>query len=123
MTQLLKAKEVAKLLQVDRSTIYEWAREGWLPSVALSSGAVRFREEDVEEFVKTRTRPNGNGASRQNQAHQSTPSKEPHKVTRRRLLSSFTRRCEVSPWIFNWHLLGYERATDFLKFVKEDDVL
>lgn len=86
MTKLLRASEVAEILQVDRSTIYEWAREGWLPSVALTPGTVRFRETDVEEFVQKRARPNGNGASRQNHAHHSAPTKEPHKVTKRRLL-------------------------------------
>ena len=86
MTKLLRASEVAKLLQVDRSTVYEWAREGWLPSVALTPGTVRFRAEEVEEFVQKRERPNGNGASHQSNAHQTMPAKEPSKLTRRRLL-------------------------------------
>lgn len=87
MTKLLRASEVAAILQVDRSTIYEWAREGWLPSVSLTPGTVRFREEDVEEFVQKRARPDGNGNTHQKNDHHNTPTKEPHKPTRRRLLS------------------------------------
>jgi len=50
---LVTAEEVAALLKVSPKSIYRWAKEGLLP--AFREGRlVRFRESDVETFVKDR---------------------------------------------------------------------
>ena len=48
---LLRASDVARLLSVSARAVYRWAESGELASVRLSDRAVRFREEDVAEFV------------------------------------------------------------------------
>lgn len=54
--RLLLASEVADLLRVSRSTVYEWARLGLLPSVVLRQGrgrAVRrWRPEDIKALIE-----------------------------------------------------------------------
>ena len=58
MEQLLKAREVAVLLGLGLSTVYEWAHTGRLPSVHLTDHVgrclVRFRPEAIEAFVEER---------------------------------------------------------------------
>lgn len=50
---LVTAEEVATLLKVSPKSIYRWAKDGLLP--AFREGRlVRFRESDVEAFVKDR---------------------------------------------------------------------
>ena len=48
--KLLDATEVASIFGVPKSTIYEHARTGLLPSVRLGR-RVRFREADLEAFI------------------------------------------------------------------------
>jgi excisionase family DNA binding protein len=48
VTVLLTARAVAERLDVAPATILRWARQGNLPHIRLPSGAVRFRESDVE---------------------------------------------------------------------------
>ena len=48
---LLTGNEVAKTLRLPKSTIYDHARSGILPSVRIGR-AVRFRPEDITEFVR-----------------------------------------------------------------------
>ena len=52
---LLTAQDVADWLCVQRSTVYEWAREEYIPSIQLGTGSkrpcVRFVEEDVKEWL------------------------------------------------------------------------
>jgi len=48
---LLTAEEVAKLLKVSAKTIYLWAKQHRLRSVNLGR-AVRFRQEDLSEFLE-----------------------------------------------------------------------
>jgi excisionase family DNA binding protein len=54
--QLLTADEVADLLRVGRSTVYEWARRGDLPCVVLRQGngrAVRrWEARALDEFIR-----------------------------------------------------------------------
>lgn len=58
---LLTAEEVAKLLNLKSSTIYDAAAHGRIPSVRLWEGrrraVVRFRWEDIERLIKNRTVP------------------------------------------------------------------
>jgi excisionase family DNA binding protein len=48
--RLLKAKEVADILQVSRSMVYRMMQRGEIPTVRVSS-AVRVRGSDLEEFI------------------------------------------------------------------------
>ncbi len=54
-SRLLTAGEVAELLQVSESWIYAHAHANGakpeLPSIRMG-GTVRFREEDIEEFIE-----------------------------------------------------------------------
>lgn len=56
---LLTASQVAELLNIKKSTVYEAALKGRLPAVSLWKGRrrtfLRFRRADIEEFVKAHT--------------------------------------------------------------------
>ena len=63
---LLTAKDVAKILNIKRSTVYEAVVRGRLPAVSLWKGKrrtfLRFRCSDIEEFIRQRTGlPKGRG--------------------------------------------------------------
>ncbi len=49
--KLLKAKEVADILQVSRSMAYRMMQRGEIPTIRVGS-AVRVRGSDLEEFLK-----------------------------------------------------------------------
>lgn len=49
--KLLKAKEVAEILQVSRSMAYRMMQRGEIPTVRVGS-AVRVRGSDLEEYTK-----------------------------------------------------------------------
>jgi excisionase family DNA binding protein len=49
--RLLKAKEVADILQVSRSMAYRMMQRGEIPTIRVGS-AVRIRGSDLEEFIK-----------------------------------------------------------------------
>jgi excisionase family DNA binding protein len=51
VTDLLKPSEVARMLQVSRTWLYDAAKDGRIPSVRLGGpdGPVRFVEEDIEQ--------------------------------------------------------------------------
>ncbi len=55
LRQLLTGEDVAALLRVGRSTVYEWARRGDLPSVVLRRGrgrsVRRWEPAAVEAFI------------------------------------------------------------------------
>jgi excisionase family DNA binding protein len=55
--RLLTTREVADRLRVNAETVLRWHRRGDLPSVRLSTRAIRFRETDVEAFVEARATP------------------------------------------------------------------
>jgi len=48
--RLLTAEDVADLLRVSLDTIYDYARDGVLPSVRFGR-SVRFKAGDVEAFI------------------------------------------------------------------------
>jgi excisionase family DNA binding protein len=52
--QLMKAAQVAELLNVAESTIRKWVHYGFIPHVKLGR-AVRFREKDIETWITERT--------------------------------------------------------------------
>lgn len=50
---LLRAEELALLLSVKPSTVYEWARSNFIPHVRLG-GCVRFERAAVEKWLAGR---------------------------------------------------------------------
>ena len=53
--RLLRASEVARMLNVSRSMIYRLIEQGELPTVRVGH-ALRFRSEDVHEYIRKRAR-------------------------------------------------------------------
>jgi excisionase family DNA binding protein len=61
---LWNAAEVADFLAVKRATIYLWVKQRSIPHVVLSRGrrknCVRFRPEQIEEWLKGREQKRSN---------------------------------------------------------------
>ena len=57
--RLLTARQVADLLGVNPETILRWRRRGELSGVGvrLPGGAIRFREDKLEEWLEERATP------------------------------------------------------------------
>ena len=55
---LLRPDEVAKYLRVKIRSIYRWERLGLLRGHRLPGGTLRFKLEDVEEFLRHKTSQN-----------------------------------------------------------------
>ena len=53
--RLLTMDEVANILGVKKSTIYQWVHLGFIP-VTKAGRLNRFRKEDIERFIHSRTR-------------------------------------------------------------------
>ena len=49
---LLKPRDVARLFDVEVSTVVEWARTGKLPALKTPGGQHRFRAADVEAVLE-----------------------------------------------------------------------
>ncbi len=56
MAETLTAREVAQLLGVNRATVYKLAAAGELAHLRIG-GAVRFRRDDVEAYLRRVYRP------------------------------------------------------------------
>lgn len=58
-TPLLTASQVAELLNIKKSTVYEAALKGRLPAVSLWKNKrrtfLRFRRTDIEKFIQDRS--------------------------------------------------------------------
>jgi excisionase family DNA binding protein len=52
--RLLRAREVAEQLDVSAETVLRWTRRGKLPGIRLSSGAVRYRAEEIDSWLAVR---------------------------------------------------------------------
>jgi len=50
MNRLLTADEIALLLGVKKSTIYQWTHQDFIPHVKLRN-LVRFKEDDVMAWI------------------------------------------------------------------------
>lgn len=50
MERLLTIKDVCDLLQVSRSTVYEWTHIGFIPHYKLPKG-IRFRLSELEKWL------------------------------------------------------------------------
>ncbi len=64
MNKLLTPDEVAELLSVRKSTIYQWTHQGFIPHVKLGK-FVRFKESDVSKWLEKRS-SNGRGTRKAN---------------------------------------------------------
>ena len=62
MSRLLTAREIAQRLGVSAETVLRWARRGEVPFIRLPGGAIRFREDEIEEWLEERATPS-RGAS------------------------------------------------------------
>jgi len=71
--KILTAKQVAEKLQVDKSTVYQWAREGSLPCVKVGPDTVRFIEEKIDEWILSRCSDNGASPAPVNKCEQQSP--------------------------------------------------
>ncbi len=67
LPEMLTAKDLEALLQIDRKTIYSYAERGLIPYVQIESN-LRFSKHQVARWLEERSfqpRPvNGKGASR-----------------------------------------------------------
>lgn len=52
---LLNIQQVADYLQLNLSTVYQWAQQGRLPAIKLG-GRWRFRRADIEEWLDAQAR-------------------------------------------------------------------
>jgi excisionase family DNA binding protein len=54
MTELLKPTEVARMLGVSRTWLYDAAKDGRIPSVRLGGpeGPLRFIQEDLDDWLE-----------------------------------------------------------------------
>jgi len=53
MEKLLTINQLSELLQVSRSTLYEWTHIEYIPYYKFRSG-VRFKESEIEGWLKRR---------------------------------------------------------------------
>jgi len=51
---LWKVADVARALNVSRSTVYQLVMSGSLPGIYLTSGCLRFRPEAIRKFISDR---------------------------------------------------------------------
>jgi len=52
--KLLNAQEIADHLGVQKSTVYQWTHQGYIPYVKIGK-LVRFKTEDVEKWIKKKS--------------------------------------------------------------------
>ena len=55
--RLLTARDVAERLGATPATILRWTRHGDLPALRLPSGAVRYREDELDAWLEERATP------------------------------------------------------------------
>ncbi len=53
--RLLTAREVADIICVSTETVLRWTRRGELPAIRLTSGALRYREAELEAWLAARS--------------------------------------------------------------------
>jgi len=54
MEQILTVDDVAKMLQMSKSTIYKYAERGIIPSIKIGT-SLRFKDEQIKQFVSACT--------------------------------------------------------------------
>jgi excisionase family DNA binding protein len=50
--ELLTPDEVAKLLKVNKRTIYSWVEKKQIPYIKINKKLIRFRPVDIQEFIQ-----------------------------------------------------------------------
>jgi len=55
LNQTLKVSEVAKLLQMSKSSVYKYAETGKIPSIKIGSN-LRFTEPQLKDFLSASSR-------------------------------------------------------------------
>jgi len=60
---LLTARQVADRLEVSPETVLRWRRRGELPAIRLPGGAIRFREDEINNWLDERTTPRRGSAN------------------------------------------------------------
>jgi excisionase family DNA binding protein len=63
LPRLLDAKEVAALLGISRDRLYDLGKRGLIPTVRISRGQVRYREDELLAWMQRNTTPNGAGGT------------------------------------------------------------
>ena len=53
--RLLTARELAGLLGVTPATVLRWTRTGDLPAIRLPSGQIRYRQDELDEWIAGRS--------------------------------------------------------------------
>lgn len=53
--RLLTAREVAETLALTTETVLSWQRTGKLPAIRLPSGQIRFRADELDEWLAERS--------------------------------------------------------------------
>ena len=53
--RLLTAREVAENLALTPETVLAWQRTGKLPAIKLPSGQIRFRPDDLDNWLAERS--------------------------------------------------------------------
>jgi len=56
MDKLLTVEEIAQVLHVKQSTIYNWTHLGFIPHIKLGK-LLRFREDEIFKWLKCRSQP------------------------------------------------------------------
>jgi len=76
--RLLTGREVADRLGLSTKTVLRWAQTGELPAIRLSNRAIRFREDELDEWLRARATPyraapTVGGAARTGRLHSLVP--------------------------------------------------
>lgn len=59
MERLLTVEQLSELIQISRSTLYEWTHCGFIPHYKFPKG-VRFKETEVDDWLKKKQRKGRN---------------------------------------------------------------
>ena len=55
--RLLTARDVADLLGVSAETVLRWVRNQTMPAIKLPGGAIRYRNDVIDEWLTERATP------------------------------------------------------------------
>ena len=50
--ELLTISQVAKILNINKGTLYKWIKQGKIKHLRLGPKSIRFRSQDIEEFLQ-----------------------------------------------------------------------